>query len=221
MNVVSHIIDILLRRELLQNHLIVNLALLKSKSFNTDKYITKSYIDHKFYPATANVTDQTKDNLTQPLSTKEILELHLKTQHNSWFVNNYFDVGLSIGRCTVYHILPKLKLRRNFAAAYFVNTNLSGERVKVLLFEKELSELPDDSPNIFKKSNIGRYMERPKATFCNGKYSVFNYIRYTELLAYYTFENKSSKTCEYQPNKFDDNLVEYSHEECSNCQTLN
>ena len=35
------------------------------------------------------------------------------------------------------------------------------------------------------------------------------------ILAYYTIENKSSKTCEYQPGKSDDNLIEYNHEEHS------
>ena len=63
-----------------------------------------------------NVIDPTKKNFTQPLSGKEILdelaiskddlyrvlpisknedlELHLKRESNSCFVNNYFDVGL-------------------------------------------------------------------------------------------------------------------------------
>ena len=71
----------------------------------------------------------------------------------------------------VYHILPELELRRIFPAVYFVNINLPEERVQVLLSEKELSKLPHDSPNIFKKSNIGCYMERPNATFCHGKYN--------------------------------------------------
>ena len=31
----------------------------------------------------------------------------------------------------------------------------------------------------------------------------------------YTRENKSSKTCEYQPDKLDDHLIENTHEECS------
>ena len=44
------------------------------------------------------------------------------------------------------------------------------------LLKKELSELPDDSPNIFKKSNIERYAERPSATFCNGKYIVLSML---------------------------------------------
>ena len=69
----------------------------------------------------------------------------------------------------VYHILPEMKLRRIFPAVDFVNTNPPEERVQVLLSEKELSEPPENSPNIFKKSNIDRYMERTNATFCNRK----------------------------------------------------
>ena len=34
------------------------------------------------------------------------------------------------------------------------------ERVRVLLPEKELSQLADDNPNIFKKSNIDRHVEK-------------------------------------------------------------
>ena len=58
----------------------------------------------------------------------------------------------------VYHILPELKLRRIFPAVYFANTNSSEERVQVLHSEKELSVLPDNSLNIFRKSNIDRYI---------------------------------------------------------------
>ena len=57
----------------------------------------------------------------------------------------------------MYHILPELKLRGIFLVVYFVNTNPSEERVQVLFSETELSELSDDSPNIFKKSNIYCY----------------------------------------------------------------
>ena len=115
----------------------------------------------------------------------------------------------------VYHILPELKLGRIFQAIYFVNTNTPEERVQVLLSEKELSELPEDNPNIFKKSNIDRYMERPSATFCNGMYSILDNFCYAKFLAYCTLENKSSKTGEYQPDELDDNLIENNHEECS------
>ena len=97
----------------------------------------------------------------------------------------------------------------------FVITNLPEERVKVLLSEKELSELPDDSSNIFKKSNIDRYIERPNATFCHGKYSALNDFCYAKFLAYYTIESKPNNTYDYQPDELNDNLIENNHEECS------
>ena len=98
---------------------------------------------------------------------------------------------------------------------YFVNTNPPEERVQVLHSEKELSQLPGNSPNISKKSNIDCFRKRPSATFCNGKYSILHDFCYAEFLAYYTLENKSSKTGEYQPDELDDNLIENNHEECS------
>ena len=58
----------------------------------------------------------------------------------------------------VYHILPELKLRRIIPAVYFVNNSLPEERIRVLLPEKELSKLPGNRPNIFKRSKIDRYM---------------------------------------------------------------
>ena len=33
-------------------------------------------------------------------------------------------------------------------------------------------------------------MERPNATFCNGKYNILDDFCYAEFLAYYTDENK-------------------------------
>ena len=247
----------------------------------------KNYIDNNLNPAKVNVIDPTKDNYTQPLSISEILdeleiskddyyralsiskdedlELHLKRQPDSCFINNYFDVGLKVwqtnmdiqpvfneckavthmcqyfskteDQCSqamkqaakaafendmhhqdtmktiakaylsnrecsiqeaVYHILLELKLRRIFPAVYFLSTNRPEGRVRVSLSKKELSELLDDSSNIFKKSNIDPYVERPNATFCSGKYSVLDYFCLAEFLAYYTVENKSSKTCQYQ-----------------------
>ena len=63
-------------------------------------------------------------------------------------------------------------LKRIFPAVHFINTNLPKERVQVLLPGKELSRLLDDSPNIFKRSNIDCYMERASAIVCDGKYKV-------------------------------------------------
>ena len=46
-----------------------------------------------------------------------------------------------------------------YVSCVFCSTILSEERVQVLLFERELGELPDYRPNIFKKLNIDLYME--------------------------------------------------------------
>ena len=115
----------------------------------------------------------------------------------------------------VHHVLAELKRRRIFQVVYFVYTNPPEERVQILLSEKELSKLPDNSLNIFKKSNIDHYMERPSATFCNGKYSILDNFCYAEFLAYYTFENKPSNTGEYQPDELHNNLTDNNHGECS------
>ena len=97
----------------------------------------------------------------------------------------------------VNYILLEFKLRRIFSAAYFVNTNPPEEIVQVLLSGKELRKLATHNPNILKKSNIDRYIERSGATFCNEKYSMLDGFCYAEYLRYYTLENKSRKTCEY------------------------
>ena len=120
---------------------------------------------------------KTEDQCSQAMkqAAKEAFEnnMHhhdtMKTIVRAYLSNREFSVQEA-----VYHILLELKLRRIFLAVYFVSTNLPEERVQVLLPEKELSELPDNSPSIFKRSNIDHYMESPGTTFRNGKYSVLN-----------------------------------------------
>ena len=63
-----------------------------------------------------------------------------KTYLNSWECS---------AQETVYHNLPELKLKKVSSVIYFLNTNTPEERVQILLSEEELSELPNDSPNIF------------------------------------------------------------------------
>ena len=70
----------------------------------------------------------------------------------------------------------ELNPKKIFLTMYIVNPNLPEGRVQVLPSKKKLSELPDDGPNIFKKSNIERYAERPSATSCNGKYIVLSML---------------------------------------------
>ena len=108
--------------------------------------------------------------------------------------------------------LPELKLRRIFPTVQFVDTNLLEKRIQILLPQKERSKLPKDSQNIFKRSNIDCYMEKPSATLCNGKYNVLNDFCYAEFLTYYTREDKSYLTCENYSDVLDDNLIESNRE---------
>ena len=129
---------------------------------------------------------KTEDQCSQDMkqAAKEAFENNMHHQDTmKIFAKAYFSNLECPVQESVYHILPELKLRRIFPAVYFVNTNLPEERVRVLLSKKELSELPDDSSNIFKKSNIDRYVERPNATFYNGKYSVLDHFCFAEFLA--------------------------------------
>ena len=74
-----------------------------------------------------------------------------------------------------------------FPAVHFVNTNVPEERTQTLLPEKELNELPDDSTNIFKKSNIDGYMDRLNLFFSGGKYSALDHFCYSIPFTLLTF----------------------------------
>ena len=63
-------------------------------------------------------------------------------------------------------------------------------------------KLPDDSPKIFKKSNIDCYMERLSTTFCNRKYSILDEFCCAKE------ELKQGKNSEYQPDGLGDNLID-------------
>ena len=126
----------------------------------------------------------------------------------------YLSNQESLFQDVAYHILPELNLRRIFLALYFIHTNLPGEKVWVLLSEKELSQLPDNSGNIFKKFNVVYEIKRLSPTLCNAEYSLLNDY-YAWFLACNTLEKKWKKTFEYQPDGLDDNLIENNHRECS------
>ena len=79
-------------------------------------------------------------------------------------MKNILKAYTNNGECSVqeaaYHILPELHLRRIFPGVQFVNTNLPEERSKALLTEEQLSSLPEDSTDIFRRNNIDRYIAR-------------------------------------------------------------
>ena len=50
--------------------------------------------------------------------------------------------------------------------------NLPEGRFLVIISKRDFNNLQDKSLNIFKKSNVGCYIERPIATFCYEIYGV-------------------------------------------------
>ena len=86
-------------------------------------------------------------------------------------MKNILEACTSNRECSVqeavYHILPELHLRRVYPGMQFVNTSLLEECSKLLQTEEQLSSLPEDSTDIFKRNNIDRYLARPSVSFCD------------------------------------------------------
>ena len=166
----------------------------------------KSCIYDILNPDKVNVIDSIKENFTQlyfktvtymcqylskpedqalqamKKAAKEVFE---KNMHHHEFIQKIAKAYLSNQECSVqeevYHISLELKLRIISPAVYFVNTNNKELNTrKLTLSKKELSELPDDIQNIFKKANTDRYMEKPNATFHNRKHSILSDFYYAE-----------------------------------------
>ena len=68
---------------------------------------------------------------------------------------------LSVQEEAVYNVLPELWLRKCSPGISFINTNLPNNRIRMIKSKEELELLPDNSTDIFKKSIIDRYMDRP------------------------------------------------------------
>ena len=85
----------------------------------------------------------------------------------------------------VCHCLPELLLRKIFPGVIYANTNLPEKRPKMLRSQEQISQLPDESEDIFKRNILDRYMDRPDKLFCNGYYAVLSDFCYAEFLRYY------------------------------------
>ena len=112
----------------------------------------------------------------------------------------------------VYQLMPELWLRKTFPVVTFANTNLPDIRYRMCKNKKELSELPEDSTDVFKKNNLDRYLERPNATFKGGRYSVLDNFCYAQFLAYYVLDTnpKFAEENDCQPEVLNDDSSEQS-----------
>ena len=60
----------------------------------------------------------------------------------------------------VYHVMPELWLRKTFTRVIFANSNFPENQFRICKTEEQLSELPDDSSDIFKHNMLDRYLDR-------------------------------------------------------------
>ena len=64
----------------------------------------------------------------------------------------------SIQEC-VYHILAGQWLRKTFPGVIFANSKVPEKRYRICRDEKNISELPEDSTDIFKRNMTDRYID--------------------------------------------------------------
>ena len=57
--------------------------------------------------------------------------------------------------------MPDLWLRKIFPGVIYANNNLPKTRMKMILSENEIAELPDASTDLYKKNMTDRYIDRP------------------------------------------------------------
>ena len=73
--------------------------------------------------------------------------------------------------------------------------------------QQEISELTDESEDIFKKNMVDRYMDRPDEKFQNGKFAPFNSLGYAKFLRYHYVSTISNEN-DWQPVKLVDDILE-------------
>ena len=74
----------------------------------------------------------------------------------------------------VYHILAGQWLRKTSPGVIFANIKVPETRYRVYRDEKDISELPKDSTDIYKRNMIDRYIDRRNSSFGNVTYSILD-----------------------------------------------
>ena len=134
-------------------------------------------------------------------------QIHLHRPPNTCFVNNYLNRLTWIYRRywrnvknlkdiaqayasnkeysvqeAVYHCLPKFWLRNVFPSVIYANIKIPENHFKILLSQQEISELPNESEDIFKKNMLDKYMDMPDEKFQDWKLALVNFSYYSEFL---------------------------------------
>ena len=116
----------------------------------------------------------------------------------------------------VYQLMPELWLRKGYPQVMFVNTNLPDNRFHMFKPEEELTELPEDSENVFKKNILDRYIDRPTKDWKNGQFKEMDDLCYAQFCSYYELDRKidyAELINDNQPVILNDAIVEENHVE--------
>ena len=65
----------------------------------------------------------------------------------------------------IHHCSPELWLKKIFPGEICANKNLVQNHLKMLRLQEEISQLPDDSEDVFKRNMLDRYMDRRDRQF--------------------------------------------------------
>ena len=105
---------------------------------------------------------KSEDECSQAMSqaVKEAFEHNLDSyQQMKSVAHSYVNQWeCSIQEC-VYHILAGQWLRKTFPGVIFANSNVPEKRYRICRGEKNISELPEDSTDIFKRNMTDRYID--------------------------------------------------------------
>ena len=111
--------------------------------------------------------------------------------------------------CNVRVVVAFCVVVETFPRVIFANSNFPENRFRISKTEEQLSELPDDSSDIFKHKMLDRYMDRPNATFKKGNDRVLNDMCYAEFLAYcYLDVSSDYEQNDNQPVVLNDEIIE-------------
>ena len=142
---------------------------------------------------------------------KQALKISIENKENNYEQMMAVDQAhASKWECSVqeavYHCLPELWLRWVFPGVIYTNTNIPEKHCEILRSQQKISELPDESEDIFKKNMVDRYMDRPDEKFQNGKFASVNSLCYAEFLRYYYVSTISNEN-DWQPVKRTDDIL--------------
>ena len=113
----------------------------------------------------------------------------------------------------VYRCLPELCLQKTFPGTIFINTDLPKNRIRTCKSQQQLSELEDDSTEIYNSNIIERYSDRSNRSYMNGAFGQVDDLCLAEFAAYYykDYKHTEDRQNNYQPVLLTDQILENQH----------